>query len=1025
MTQPPSSYFACPVPASASSPFSSSSSSAASLQQGLPSPTSPALSVLDIPPTSTSPSTMDHTPEPTAANSTNPISVVSTNPISPSSLSPSTSLKGRRSPSPLPLPRCYSDPDIHTVAVPGRVARSGEQCSQQSAMMVPSTTSTSSTIVSPSQLAVSAAIPVFDSNSTPGRSRTPSSTSTPPPSPPLAATASSSSPSTRPQSNGVSEEPSGISSMVSAAAAAAAAASYTSQELAIAYSMVTSTQQNEAQELEDDNHRTKALFSLDEEQKEFTTDMYIAMRNRIFELEAKTVNYAPFNRTSFKRPADRLAPLDEYHYSVPLSNTPGHFAGTDLSRPSKRSAYHHISHHHPPHPEHPHYAGVVNSGSMRTGVRPSASYPSWYSPEAFFSHHRSQNPPYTARHPQTIEREREQHHRASRTQHPIASTLMDTEGHVSGSRVSSTSVGHSPRVQRLPVAPAQPPAIQPRPILPNGDAPIHASTGRTSPPSHSHKQPAIVESVESANAAAAAAVAAAQQRQSFHQRQHRAQQQAQSDYSRSYHLQKHMRMMDQKRAALLAQQQQHQQQQQQQHQQQQQQLHHQSPAFKPIQRHYQSHQQMYSSSTKSEALQPQIGTSPLHIMSPPQQHQQRLKQYQQQRQLLFQQQQARQLLYLRQRGLSSKSAASNGTGSLKHLASPTLSLRTSSSSPSPSVDSTSKKKKKWPVECFNCMALDSLTWRPRTSDSLSSFPISDGSSAMPSPSSRLASIEGRYLCTACLQYLQAHGHCRPVPPFSVNFLKKIHCRFKKELQIVRFQGWQDAQVLEIEDHISAQNFQLLSEGLGGASVISEAAVDQVDGTKRNTISSSTTEGHEDKVVIKIEDSDDEDSSLTAKTALNSPARMKNKDIKSTFQSEAAVGDFFGHRWKTEPMVGYTLVHFGGTDRTRMVPMNPTVPSLTVTFQPESESITFAFRVLVNGLCLLSTGGGPPALHMPEMTGESDDSDHDESPPKEKSRSPPAESSADTDGKVHGSSSPSHFTKETKTSKAPEPTVNSE
>ncbi|KAF9329355.1 hypothetical protein BG006_007549 [Podila minutissima] len=47
-------------------------------------------------------------------------------------------------------------------------------------------------------------------------------------------------------------------------------------------------------------------------------------------------------------------------------------------------------------------------------------------------------------------------------------------------------------------------------------------------------------------------------------------------------------------------------------------------------------------------------------------------------------------------------------------------------------------------------------------------------------------------------------------------------------------------------------------------------------------------------------------------------------------------------------------------------MNPTVPSLTITFNRKAESITFAFRVLVNGLCLLASGGGPPALHMPEM-----------------------------------------------------------
>lgn len=38
----------------------------------------------------------------------------------------------------------------------------------------------------------------------------------------------------------------------------------------------------------------------------------------------------------------------------------------------------------------------------------------------------------------------------------------------------------------------------------------------------------------------------------------------------------------------------------------------------------------------------------------------------------------------------------------------------------------------------------------------------------------------------------------------------------------------------------------------------------------------------------------------------------------------------------------------------------------MTFSAATESVTFTFRVLVNGLCLLSSGGGPPALHMPEM-----------------------------------------------------------
>ncbi|KAF9934191.1 hypothetical protein BGZ67_003985 [Mortierella alpina] len=54
------------------------------------------------------------------------------------------------------------------------------------------------------------------------------------------------------------------------------------------------------------------LFSLDEVPAEFSQDMYIAMRNRIFELEAKAVNYSPFSH-SRKRSIDRSDPDD---YSV-------------------------------------------------------------------------------------------------------------------------------------------------------------------------------------------------------------------------------------------------------------------------------------------------------------------------------------------------------------------------------------------------------------------------------------------------------------------------------------------------------------------------------------------------------------------------------------------------------------------------------------------------------------------------------------------------------------------------------------
>ena len=257
MTQPPSSYFACPVSVSSSSSSSSScSSSAPPFRQGLPSPTSPVLPALDIPPASTSLSTMDHTPVSSAAATST--STVSTNPMSPSSLSPTTSLKERRSPSPLPLPHSFCGPDLHTATtVPARVTRSGIQRLQQNPAPVSSTSMTPA-LTSPSHLAV-ADISASDSNGTAGGSRTPSSTSTPPPSPPLAATPPSSSPSSQPQSVGrkMSDQLPRVHSPVSAAAAAAAAASYTSQEIAIAYSMVTSTQQDQAPEVENDNQGTK------------------------------------------------------------------------------------------------------------------------------------------------------------------------------------------------------------------------------------------------------------------------------------------------------------------------------------------------------------------------------------------------------------------------------------------------------------------------------------------------------------------------------------------------------------------------------------------------------------------------------------------------------------------------------------------------------------------------------------------------------------------------------------------------
>ncbi|KAF9582377.1 hypothetical protein BGW38_000285, partial [Lunasporangiospora selenospora] len=214
-----------------------------------------------------------------------------------------------------------------------------------------------------------------------------------------------------------------------------------------------------------------------------------------------------------------------------------------------------------------------------------------------------------------------------------------------------------------------------------------------------------------------------------------------------------------------------------------------------------------------------------------------------------------------------------------------------------------------------------------------------------------------------------------------NFLKKIHTRFKRELQEVRFQGWQDAQVLEIEDKMTEREFQMVFHGIDDSDPSSARSrhssaspAPSLTGSSTPTIQPSPSNSlHEksadqarvsvprvlDSITIKIEDDDDDEPLIFSKP---SPDNIEVR----TYQSEASVGELFGHRWRTEPVVGYTLVHFGGSDRTRMVPMNPTVPSLTVSFNRASETITFSFRVLVNGLCLLSSGGGPPALHMPEI-----------------------------------------------------------
>ncbi|KAG9320974.1 hypothetical protein KVV02_000605 [Mortierella alpina] len=326
----------------------------------------------------------------------------------------------------------------------------------------------------------------------------------------------------------------------------------------------------------------------------------------------------------------------------------------------------------------------------------------------------------------------------------------------------------------------------------------------------------------------------------------------------------------------------------------------------------------------------------------------------------------------------------------------------------PQVDRPIKKSTR-PLECSNCMALDSVVWKPKVDVVLVEDPPMSGLTS--SANDEDASARSKILCPPCTIYLQTHGKPRPVGPFRANFLKKIHTRFKRELQEVRFQGWQDAQVLEIEDRMSEREFQMVFNGLddsdasqitsgqvsasGSPAPMSSSALGLastvVDTTAATTVATSGAasdaselESKEprdapssigeakknDNIAIKIEDDDDDAQALTRKAL-----KPENIEVR-TFQSEASVGELFGHRWRTEPVVGYTLVHFGGSDRTRMVPMNPTVPSLTITFNRSEQSITFAFRVLVNGLCLLSSGGGPPALHMPEMA-DDDESEEDE------------------------------------------------
>ncbi|KAG0250994.1 hypothetical protein BGZ95_007018 [Linnemannia exigua] len=382
-----------------------------------------------------------------------------------------------------------------------------------------------------------------------------------------------------------------------------------------------------------------------------------------------------------------------------------------------------------------------------------------------------------------------------------------------------------------------------------------------------------------------------------------------------------------------------------------------------------------------------------------------MQRYQQQRQLQLKQQQLRQLQYLRNRPATAsyptQKAATTATSAGTHAGgTPGSHSPTPPRVFGPQVDRPIKKSTR-PLECSNCMALDSLAWKPKVELQIV---VPDGSTSGGTSTAgrEVGGQESKILCPLCTQYLQTHGKPRPVPPFRTNFLKKIHTRFKRELQEVRFQGWQDAQVLEIEDRMVEREFQMVFNGLdesdasqiqsqsnsvagSPAPAASTAAAASTSAEPVNTGSTTSKDGPAssmstkevarssskvpESIVIKIEDDDDETVGLLTKS------KPESVEVR-TFQSEASVGELFGHRWRTEPVVGYTLVHFGGSDRTRMVPMNPTVPFLTVKFDRSSESITFAFRVLVNGLCLLSSGGGPPALHMPEMA-DDDESEEEE------------------------------------------------
>ncbi|KAG0222397.1 hypothetical protein BGW41_006012, partial [Actinomortierella wolfii] len=120
------------------------------------------------------------------------------------------------------------------------------------------------------------------------------------------------------------------------------------------------------------------LFSLDEIPSQFTEDMYIAMRNRIFELERKADNYSPF--TPRKRSIDRSDYLEEhpelYGYDYGYGPEYGHHP--------KRAAY--------PYPPYPPYARPP----PRHGDEHDNDSPSHYGPVHSYAGYPPRHHPYAS-----------------------------------------------------------------------------------------------------------------------------------------------------------------------------------------------------------------------------------------------------------------------------------------------------------------------------------------------------------------------------------------------------------------------------------------------------------------------------------------------------------------------------------------------------------------------------------------------------------------------------------------------------